>query len=61
LREIPGVVPPLHALPSGCKFAERCDRVQPRCHSEEPALVALGGSHVRCHFPIAVERSEVRS
>jgi oligopeptide/dipeptide ABC transporter ATP-binding protein len=54
LQEIPGVVPSLAALPPGCKFADRCSAVQERCRSEEPALVQLGASHVRCHFPLEV-------
>ena len=52
LQEIPGMVPSLADLPPGCKFADRCDRVQDRCRAEEPALVQLGASHVRCHFPL---------
>jgi peptide/nickel transport system ATP-binding protein len=52
LQEIPGMVPPLHALPTGCKFAERCPGVQARCRAEEPALVTLGSRAVRCHFPL---------
>ncbi len=52
LQEIPGMVPPLDALPAGCKFADRCPRVAERCRAEEPALVALGASRVRCHFPL---------
>jgi peptide/nickel transport system ATP-binding protein len=53
LVEIKGMVPPLAALPKGCKFVDRCGFAQERCRAEEPALVPLGGSHVRCHFPLA--------
>jgi len=52
LVEIPGMVPALHELPKGCKFADRCPRVEDRCRAEEPALVPLGASQVRCHFPL---------
>jgi peptide/nickel transport system ATP-binding protein len=52
LVEIPGMVPALHELPKGCKFADRCPRVEERCRAEEPALVPLGASYVRCHFPL---------
>ena len=52
LVEIKGMVPSLHDLPAGCKFADRCPAVQDRCRSEEPQLVQLGASHVRCHFPV---------
>jgi peptide/nickel transport system ATP-binding protein len=51
LQEIPGVVPSLAALPRGCKFADRCTAVQDRCRTDEPELVQLGASRVRCHFP----------
>jgi oligopeptide/dipeptide ABC transporter ATP-binding protein len=52
LTEIPGLVPPLSALPAGCKFQERCPSVQERCRAEEPELVELTpGHHTRCHFP----------
>jgi oligopeptide/dipeptide ABC transporter ATP-binding protein len=52
LHEIPGMVPALHELPEGCKFQERCEHAQERCQSEEPELVAIGESQVRCHFPL---------
>jgi peptide/nickel transport system ATP-binding protein len=52
LQEIPGMVPSLHALPVGCKFAGRCPAVQDRCREVEPELVHLDASLVRCHFPL---------
>ena len=51
LREIKGTVPALAELPRGCKFADRCPAVAARCRTEEPALVELGASWVRCHYP----------
>jgi peptide/nickel transport system ATP-binding protein len=57
LREIKGMVPALGDLPAGCKFVDRCPAAQDRCRAEEPALVALGASHVRCHFPLGPERA----
>ncbi len=38
LADIPGMVPPLNALPQGCAFAPRCPRVMERCRRERPAL-----------------------
>jgi len=52
LREIKGMVPALSELPKGCKFADRCPAVDARCRAEEPALVQMGASWVRCHYPI---------
>jgi len=54
LQEIRGMVPPLHALPPGCKFQDRCDAVRDECRAEEPPLVQLGANQVRCHFPVEV-------
>jgi peptide/nickel transport system ATP-binding protein len=52
LEEIKGMVPSLWELPKGCKFVDRCPAAQQRCRDEEPALVQLGASQVRCHFPL---------
>jgi peptide/nickel transport system ATP-binding protein len=52
LQEIPGMVPSLHELPAGCKFADRCPAVQATCRELEPELVPLQTSQVRCHFPL---------
>ncbi len=54
LQEIKGMVPSLHELPAGCKFQDRCDAVQDKCRAEEPELVQLGETMVRCHFPVEV-------
>jgi peptide/nickel transport system ATP-binding protein len=37
LQEIPGIVPPLFALPKGCAFAARCPKVTDICRQERPA------------------------
>jgi len=54
LREIPGTVPSLGQFPSGCAFADRCDRVQEKCRREGPTLEPVEGSNqqVRCFFPV---------
>ena len=49
LPTIPGIVPRLTDLPSGCRFRGRCDREEPDCATAEPELVDLGdGRAVRC-------------
>src|SRR3954465_3532889 len=54
LQEIPGFVPRLDQLPPGCRFADRCDRVQEKCRDEMPTLdVIEPGRLVRCFFPVA--------
>jgi peptide/nickel transport system ATP-binding protein len=53
LQEIPGLVPRLDQLPPGCRFADRCPRVQPRCRAEAPPLELIApASLVRCFYPI---------
>ena len=45
LVEIPGVVPSLDNLPSGCSFAPRCTFVRPSCTVAVPPLDALDTAH----------------
>lgn len=69
LPELPvigGRVPDLRRLPPGCRFADRCPKVQERCRAERPHLRDLnprapgeaqggtppGGTQVACHFPL---------
>ena len=52
LIPIPGVVPPLHAMPIGCAFAPRCSRVQDDCSTPVP-LRDIGSHHrVACINPV---------
>ena len=49
LRTIPGTVPELADLPSGCVFADRCELVEERCRAIFPPPVAVNAGHtVRC-------------
>jgi oligopeptide/dipeptide ABC transporter ATP-binding protein len=45
LNEIPGVVPSLYELPSGCKFSTRCPFVMDICREKEPELKEIEKSH----------------
>ena len=46
---IPGVVPPPHAFPQGCRFAPRCGHAIPACSAAPLALdMAAPGHTVRC-------------
>ena len=36
LQEIPGIVPPLFALPAGCAFAPRCAKADDKCRVDRP-------------------------
>ena len=51
LPTIKGMVPPLNALPPGCKFNPRCPDVMPICLGNEPARMIVGAGHdARCYL-----------
>jgi oligopeptide/dipeptide ABC transporter ATP-binding protein len=51
LADIPGRVPDLLELPSGCRFHPRCFLGDEFCRREAPALRTLGPDHrSRCHY-----------
>ena len=54
LRTIPGIVPDLSKLPTGCRFQDRCELVTDACRQDEPALTRLDDSEVACfHAEVA--------
>ncbi|MGB5703863.1 MAG: ABC transporter ATP-binding protein [Polyangiales bacterium] len=48
LPTIPGIVPDLRTLPSGCRFQDRCALVSDACRAEEPSLERMGRTDVAC-------------
>ena len=51
LTAIPGVPPNLKNPPSGCRFAERCNYVQPECTTHSIPIRDIGGGRAyRCIF-----------
>ena len=49
LRAIPGMVPALDSLPSGCKFGNRCIMACDACHTKEPEFLEVAPGHfTRC-------------
>ena len=51
LPTISGMVPPIYALPPGCKFNPRCPDVMPICLGNEPARMIVGPGHdARCYL-----------
>ena len=48
LHQIDGAMPRLNAIPSGCAFNPRCDKVFDRCHQARPELFAAGATHAAC-------------
>jgi len=51
LPTIRGMVPDLLALPPGCRFADRCPKVQEHCTLAVPDLVDIGDGQVACYLP----------
>jgi oligopeptide/dipeptide ABC transporter ATP-binding protein len=45
LNEIPGVVPDMGQLGTGCPFAPRCEHVIDLCHEKTPQEVQVGRNH----------------
>lgn len=52
LPSIPGLVPPPGQRGRGCNFADRCPRVQVKCHSEAPPLAPESGRVFACWNPV---------
>ncbi len=51
LEVIPGQVPALSGEFSGCRFADRCERVFDRCRTKPPGWTRIADGHlVRCHL-----------
>lgn len=46
LQEIPGIVPSLLKLPTGCNFATRCPKAIAVCEEKEPPLEEVGPNHL---------------
>lgn len=56
LIAIPGSIPRLSELPSGCRFHPRCAHATDRCRSEAPELASVEGREVACFHPFADQR-----
>ncbi|WP_374690609.1 dipeptide ABC transporter ATP-binding protein [Accumulibacter sp.] len=51
LQTIPGQVPPLSAMPAGCRFAARCEHAWELCRQQSPQWRQVAVDHrVRCHL-----------
>lgn len=50
LNQIPGSMPGLLSLPSGCPFNPRCSEVMDVCKTTQPELMSWGESSIACHL-----------
>lgn len=59
LYMIPGTVPLLNQIPSGCRFAPRCAYATEQCRQNMPPLKQVGENHkVRCFHALVAQRGE---
>jgi peptide/nickel transport system ATP-binding protein len=55
LAQISGSMPRLTAIPKGCAFNPRCDKVFDRCKVERPNPVRSGGNEVACWLAVSAQ------
>ena len=56
LETIPGQVPPLSAMPAGCRFASRCQYAWELCRQQAPEWRQVAPGHrLRCHLDVLPE------
>ena len=52
LHQIPGAMPRLGNLPSGCAFNPRCSKAEGRCRAEPGPTLYAGDGRAACWFPM---------
>ena len=60
LAQIDGAMPRLNAIPPGCAFNPRCERVMPVCRERRPELIDTGSSRAACWLHDASVMSTAR-
>lgn len=55
LPTIDGLVPGLFEMPSGCRFADRCEFCEQKCRDEHPEVTTEENRVYRCHFPLKAD------
>ena len=55
LNQIPGVMPSLGAIPTGCPFHDRCQFARDICRTDFPESRGQKQHSVSCHFPISYD------
>jgi peptide/nickel transport system ATP-binding protein len=48
LHQIDGAMPRLNAIPQGCAYNPRCEKVFDRCHVDRPDLLTAGATRAAC-------------
>lgn len=57
LTQIPGAMPRLGALPTGCAFHPRCDHAQPKCSADPAPRLDTCDGRAACWFPIQAKEA----
>ena len=57
LRQIPGAMPRLDAIPAGCAFHPRCALAFDRCRRDRPDLIAAGQGAAACWLAAEGDRA----
>ena len=52
LRQIPGAMPRLDALPDGCAFHPRCEKATDKCRAEPGPTLAADEGRAACWYPL---------
>ena len=60
LHQIDGAMPRLNAIPGGCAYNPRCERVLERCRSERPELLEAGATQAACWLHMAQDVGNCR-
>lgn len=55
LRQIPGAMPRLGALPDGCAFNPRCEYAQDKCRRNPPPRLDTCDGRAACWFPLTAK------
>ncbi|MET4129699.1 ABC transporter ATP-binding protein [Roseovarius sp. MBR-6] len=58
LRQIPGAMPRLDALPDGCAFHPRCERADAQCRQDPAPTVTGCGGRAACWHPLTHSAAE---
>jgi len=58
LNQIPGMMPSLSSIPSGCAFHPRCEQLLPQCRTQLPGYTGSGTNRVACHWVAAQEAAQ---
>lgn len=53
LHQIPGAMPRLGKIPTGCEFNPRCPIATPRCSEDPPPSLSACDGRAACWFPIS--------